>query len=413
MAIKDGCDDVKVLMINSTNGLGSTGRNCTDIVQSLIINGHHGFIAYSVGENSKNSYMIGTRFEKKFHALQSRCFGLQGYFSTRGTRKLISYIENLKPDIVHFNNVHSNYINVKLIMTYLANNNIPVVLTLHDCWFYTGKCCHYQEVNCNKWKSGCNQCPKLKVENTSWFFDRTKKMWLDKKNVYEQIKYLYVIGVSDWITKQAEESILITAKKIVRIYNWVDFNIFQNKDALSCKSELSLKHTFTILGVAAKWDNSKGIDRFLELSDRLDDNYQIILIGECDKNIEKSNLKCVGKIQSIQKLAKYYSAADAFVTMSYEESFGKVSAEALACGTPVVCFDSTANSEIVGEGCGYIIPKGNIDSMIDAVQTIKNNGKGSYSENCIAYAKTNFNKEKNINDYIMLYEGILGERINA
>ena len=82
------------------------------------------------------------------------------------------------------NNLHSNYVNFKILFQYLAKHNIPTVITLHDCWFYTGKCMHYTKINCDKWKTGCNNCPIFKKGNPSWFFDRTKTLWNDKRNIY-------------------------------------------------------------------------------------------------------------------------------------------------------------------------------------------------------------------------------------
>ncbi len=401
-------------MINSTYGLGSTGKNCAELIEHLYQDGYEGYVAYSTGDKAADGYIIGNSFEKKIHALLSRIFGLQGYFSTFGTRKLIRYINNLKPDIVHFHNVHSNYLNIRMLFSYLSTVNIPIVLNLHDCWFYTGKCCHYTDINCYKWKSGCCNCPKLRDENVSWIFDKTRKMWRDKNHLYHDINDLYVIGVSDWITDQARESILKSARKIIRIYNWVNFNTFKLLDSKKCKEQLKLPNKLIILGVATTWDKSKGIDRFVELAKKLDDSIQIVLVGDYGNlRLKQKNIILTGSLNNFEELAKYYSAADVFVTMSYEESFGKVSAEALACGTPVICFDSTANPEIVGEGCGYVIPKGNIKAMAEAIHIIQKRGKAQYSNACIAYAKANFDKDKNISKYIKLYKEILGDETDA
>jgi hypothetical protein len=120
-------------------------------------------------------------------------------------------MKKLKPDIVHLQNLHGNYINLKRLLTYLGENDIPTVLTLHDCWFFTGMCCHYTVDKCYKWENECFECPQLHKENKSWFFDRTRKIFNDKKKWFCSIPRLAVIGVSDWITNEAKRSFLFSA----------------------------------------------------------------------------------------------------------------------------------------------------------------------------------------------------------
>lgn len=95
------------------------------------------------------------------------------------------------------------------------------------------------------------------------------------------------------------------------------------------------------------------------------------------------NITAVSATSSTDELAELYSAADVFITFSLEETFGKVSAEALSCGTPVICYDSTANPEIVGDGCGYVVPKNDFEGILNAVKKVRENGKNSYSSACV------------------------------
>lgn len=404
---------MKVLQINAVSGIRSTGRTAVEIADYLNNNGHEGYIAYSDGIPYEKGYKIGSKVEIKLHGLFSRIFGTQAYFSRYGTKKLLKYIEKIKPDIIHLRNLHGNYINLELLLKYIAAYDIPTVLTLHDCWFYTGKCTHYTIDNCYKWKTECGTCPRLKKDNKSWLFDRTKKMHNNKKKWFSNIPRLGVIGVSEWITNEARKSLLSEAKVITRIYNWLDLEVFKPVNTEDIRNKLDLGDKFVILGVASGWSNAKGLDKFIELSKIISDDMVIILVGKINKSINlPQNIISINETHNVNELVKYYSTADVFLNLSLEETFGKVTAEALACGTPAIVFNSTANPELVGENCGYIVEKLDGIEVLRYIREIQVNGKLYYKENCIKYAKENFSKNDRIRDYESIYKILLGSDVN-
>ena len=99
--------------------------------------------------------------------------------------------------------------------------------------------------------------------------------------------------------------------------------------------------------------------------------------------------------------------ADVFLQPSLEETFGKVTAEVLSCGTPVVCFDSTANPELVGKGCGAIVPAGDTDKLLEEIRRILKNGKAQYALNCREFVQSNFLQEPILNEYVDLFKQII------
>ncbi|WP_071120030.1 glycosyltransferase [Romboutsia timonensis] len=402
---------MKVLQINAVNIIRSTGRTTKEIHDYLKKYGHESIVAYSEGPDCENTYKIGSTIEKKIHGLLSRLLGLQGYFSKIGTKNLINYIVQEKPDVVRLGNLHSDYINIPMVLKFLAKDDIPTVLTLDDCFFFTGKCCHYTADNCYKWKIGCKNCIRVHKDNNSWFLDRTKKMWKDKKNLYDNIPRLAVVGVSEWITREAKESILSSAKYIKTIYNWIDTDLFKPINTIELRKKLFLQNKFIILGVASGWSNSKGLNYFIELSKCIDDNHSIILVGNIPKSIElPNNIIHIQETNNVQELVQYYSMADVFLQLSLEETFGKVTAEALSCGTPVIVFDSTANPELVGYKCGYVANKSSLKDVVKYIECIKFNTKEYYSNSCREFALNNFNKEDRISDYINLFENLINVR---
>ena len=399
---------MKILGVNAVYGMStSTGRSVKEQSEALTKQGHISCVAYSKGDDDRtNLYKMDSRFGRKIHALFSRAFGLQGYFSTFSTWKFLRFIKKEKFDIVHLHNLHSNYINIYMLLKFLAKRKIATAVTLHDPFFYTGRCTHYTLVKCYKWQDRCGNCPRLHRDNKSWFFDFSSKMLRDKQKHLSEIEKLAVIGVSDWITNEASKSILKDAKIVKRIYNWIDLELFKPTDVSELKEKFGNK--FIVLGVSSQWDNSKGLNYFIELADALDENMIIVMVGKMPNDqILPDNIIPIPVTKDMHELVKYYNMADVFVQLSQEETFGKVTAEALACGIPVIVFNKTANPELAPENCGYILEEPDIAKLTDKIAEVKAKGKSSFSEHTRQFAYENFDKETNIAETIRLYEELL------
>lgn len=401
---------MKVLQVNTVSGYGSTGRICTELSDGLIRNGHEAFIAYSRGSVSfPKSFRFGNTVEQKAHALLSRITGLQGYFSPFGTKELVNWIKCEKPHIVHLHNLHSNNINLIQLIDYLADSEIATVITLHDCWFFTGKCTHYTDDNCRKWETHCHKCPRIRKDNKSLFFDRTPQMFVDKKRAFSKLDNFAVIGVSDWITNEAKRSFLNDAKIIERVYNWIDQSVFR-PIKVNLRNKYGIPEEKSIvLGVSAGWSSKdKKLKDFMKLAGLMPDNVQVILIGGTSNlNYIPPNIIHIPYIKSAGDMAEIYSIADVYVHFSTEDTFGMTIAEAMACGTPVVVYNSTACPEIVCAECGYVIEKSNVEGVSEAVLKIITSGKSTYSEKCIQHVTENFNLIRQIKKTIWVYDRLL------
>lgn len=405
---------MKVLQINAVSGSGSTGSICADIADTLKSDGNEVKIVYGNGKSAyPDSVRAGSDLSVKVNAAYARISGLGGYFAPIETKKIIDIIKSFSPDIVHLHNLHANYVNVHKLLRYLGENNIVTVITLHDCWFFTGKCTHYISESCKKWQSGCGKCPQLKNDIPSLFFDRTAKMWKDKKSDFKKIRNLAVIGVSDWITGEAEKSFLKNAKIVKRIYNWVDLDVFNSRKKIdgensSLGGSSGEPNKFTIFCASAGWE--KGTERFndlLKLAEIIDSSMQIVAAGRFDEAVTlPPNVIKAGYIKDPAELAEYYRNADVYVHLSRADTFGKVIAEAVACGTPAIVYNATACPEIVSGGCGYAVKCGDINAIVKKCEEIMHMGKKCFSEACRASAER-FNKDLLIKETIDVYKELL------
>ena len=399
---------MKILQINAVYGFKSTGIIVKDIENLLVNNGHEAYIAYQTAENPpENSYKIGNTPDYKYHAIYSRIFGKQAYASKLATKGLIKYIKSISPDIVHFHNLHSNYVNLNMLCDYLAKNKIPVVITMHDCWFFTGKCTHYAAVKCDKWQSTCGNCPQLKNEQASLFFDCTQKVLKDKTDHLNKIPNLTLVGCSEWITDEAKKSLIKNADFQVA-YNGVDTSIFTPHKS-DFKEKYNLKNDFTILGFANKWCLGINKDATKKIIQQNSDA-NIVIVG-CTKDQEEmfkpyKNVTCIGYVNGRQELSDIYAASDVFVNLTHADTLPTVNMESICCGTPVITYDCCGSPELVDDDSGYVVEENNTEALLQKIKEIKENPlhfdvKDKHKK---------FDKNTCYNKYLDIYKSILSNR---
>ncbi len=399
---------MKILQINAIYGCKSTGIIVKDIDFLLQYSGYESYIAYqNATEEPLFGYKIGNSIDYKMHAFLTRLLGKQAYFSTTSTKSLIKYINEIQPDIVHLHNLHNNYLNLNLLLEYLAKKSINTVITLHDCWFFTGKCFHYQIVECYKWKALCGKCPQIKTDVPSWLFDRTNSVLIDKNKYFSKLKSLTIVGVSKWISNEAKHGIF-KDKDIITIYNGVNIDVFKPTFS-QIREELGLLNKFIILGAAAKWLSHFNMETLNYIVSNIKSDMKLVIFG-CNKEELKQlseSVVGIGYITDRDEMAKIYSFADVFVNVTFEDSLPTVNMEALACGTPVITYDSGGSSEIINQETGLIVPKGNKEELLKAILKIKAKGKNFYEQKCIDRVTKNFNKNDRYQEYVNLYLNIL------
>lgn len=405
---------MKILQINTTVNSGSTGRIAEDIGKVLMENGHESYIAYGRGSGISQSYLIkvGNQTDIILHGIKTAVLDRHGFGSTTATKKLIDEIELIKPDAIGLHNIHGYYLNVEILFDYLYKVNIPVVWTLHDCWAFTGHCTYYDSIDCEKWKTLCHHCPKKKFYPTSYGLDQSKKNHLDKQRLFNQLNNLHLITPSRWLSNEVRQSRLDFQSSHV-IHNGIDLEVFKPQDQKFVVKQINAIHFLgdkkIILGCASIWDKRKGLDDFIQLSYLFDENHKIVLIGLNQDQISKlpKGILGISRTESIEELAAWYSAADVFVNPTYQDNFPTTNLEALACGTPVITYNTGGSPEAIDEETGMVVEKGNLTGLKTAIELITAKGKTHYQSLCRVRAEKYFNKNERYLDYLHLYESLV------
>lgn len=396
--------------INVVCGSGSTGRIAVAIGENIKKNNGCCRIAYGRGNASihAEAFLMTGKLQVYFHVFMARLFDKQGAYSKKATKRLIADIENYQPDIIHLHNIHGYYLNYEMLFTFLKRCQKPVVWTMHDCWAFTGHCAHYESVDCDKWKKRCMDCPNLKGYPTAYYGGNVGHNYDRKKNLFADMEMLTIVSPSKWLQKQLAQS-FFGEKKTIVIPNGINTDIFK-PTVSNIKEKICPGGQKLLLGVTGIWTKNKGFDDFIRLRSLLSDEYVICLVGvsKKQKNQLPKGIIGVERTESIAELARYYTAADLFLNLTYEDTFPTTNMEAIACGTPVLTYKTGGSPEIIGENCGFVVEKGDVKKAAWMI-TCQLQGKEYYKTAC-AEKTLHFKENDCYRKYIELYEEILKEK---
>ena len=402
---------MKILQVNCVYRKGSTGKIVYDIHTELLRQGIEDVVCYGRGEVIKepNVHKICPEWYSKLNNLWSRVTGVMYGGLWFSTHKLISIIESEKPDIVHLHCINGYFVNIYKIVSYLNRHHIRTVLSLHAEFMHTANCGY--AFDCEKWKTGCGQCPRYKQETKSLFFDGTHRSWMLMKRAFEGFgNCLIVTSVSPWLESRAKQSPILSDAKHVTVLNGLDTTVFKLYDKLECRCKFNIpeekKMVFHATATFSIDRNSiKGGWYVCELAKLMPDVLFVVAGPHADGISVPNNVRLWGRIANQTDLAQLYAAADTTVLASKRETFSMVTAESLCCGTPVVGFMAGGPEMIALPEYSKFVDYGAVsDLKIAATAMLHDNFD---RQNICFKAQQEYAKEKMTTAYINVYKMLM------
>ena len=402
---------MKIIHINGVNKSGSTGAIITSINKRLTELCVESYVCYGIGPKSKDAYKFCYRYEQAIYRRISKITGLRYGFAPFSTHRLIRFLKQEKPDIVHLHSINGNCVNILKLLKWLKKNEVPTVITNHAEFYYTGNCT--STYGCQSYINGCYNCPRKKWATDGAYVQNTHRSWQKMKTAFNGFTRMNVVCVSPYSKKKSIQSPILSKFEHSVILNGVDTASFYPRFDIDIRKKLNIsKNTQIFLFVTSEFSvdkkHLKGGYYLLKLAESMSDSdCKFLIIGRGGEKISNTykNVVCLNQINDSNLLACYYTQANALLTLSRSESFGMTCAESLCCGTPVVGFCSGGPESISLPEYSFFTEYGKIDEL-EKVLTEVSRKFADQKKEISQKAAQIYSSQRMADEYIQLYKRI-------
>lgn len=410
--MRKGVESMKVLQINCVYGEGSTGKITRDIHTALLAHGDQSVVLCGRRGKRELPYIntIVPEWYAKLNHFQACITGVVYGGCLLSTEKIKRIIRKENPDIVHLQCINGFFCNIFRLLEFLKQSGMITVLTLHAEFMYTANCSHAGR--CDQWINGCQKCPERKAKLHSLLLDRTSESWKRMHAVYKNWDKLHVVACSEWIAARALQSGEMARRDVRIIRNGIDNTAvyYPQNDAYNRVQKVyRLPHNKKyVLYVSPGFSHLKGFDLLVDLIKQCEDEALHFLLVGGEAELELSNTTVIGSVSDQHMLADLYSASDAMVVCSRNDTYPTVCLEATSCGTPVVAFDVGGVRETIKEGMGEVVPLGDIAGMKQKLLEVVKSRPNPF---VVQNVRRIHSKERMTQEYRALYHDLLKDNI--
>jgi glycosyltransferase involved in cell wall biosynthesis len=261
----------------------------------------------------------------------------------------------------------------------------------------------------------CGMCPVLKNPSQN---DLSAKIFRIKDKLYDN-KNLAIVTCSKWLTGIVKESALLGGKKILSIPNPIDQSEFHPETVGKIREELGLseKKIYLLFAAGNIFDERKGIKYLIEALDilkRFPDlikRIELLVLGKSNVNLDSYfpvRIKYFGQISGADKICKIYNASHAFLLPSLQDNLPNTIMESLACGTPVIAFNTGGIPEMIQHlETGFLAQSGSSESLAEGIRWLVENYSADIQKKCVSFVTENYSEIVVSTRYKELYKELL------
>ncbi|MDO9119179.1 MAG: glycosyltransferase family 4 protein [Nitrospira sp.] len=294
----------------------------------------------------------------------------------------------------------------------------PVVWTLHDMNAFTGGC-HYDN-RCGRFSGSCGACPQLGSHQEQ---DLSRAVWERKKRAIVAAKNgrLRIVTPSRWLAEEARKSSLLSEIRVDVIPYGLDLDVFTPRDKAYSRDLLGIpQDARVVFFLADVVDNRrKGFSFLLEALPHCAKRVEKLLLVSLGQQPPQADGRMpwlhLGSIHDDRLLSAVYSAADLFVLPSLQDNLANTVLEAMACGVPVVSFNSGGTPEMVRPGItGQLVLAFEVSALAATIVEMMNapEYRKLLSENCRRLALDEYPLQLQAERYAELYRSLVSDLAN-
>jgi len=418
---------MRIVHISTFDVLGGAARAAFRLHKGLIRLGHESlfFVAQKLSsDETVKAFLPPQYLPSRLFAMFHREFSKrklapyrntrpEGYelFSTLPTHNSKAMLRQIPDcDIVNLHWV-ANFVDYQPFFTVMPKRT-PVVWTFHDMNPLTGGC-HYDE-ECGKYAQGCGACPQLGSDDPK---DLSFRTWRYKQKSFLSIPQtrLTVASPSRWLSAKAKASAFYAKFGVETIPYGIDLEDFKPRNRLLARDLLNIPQNARVVLFVSDWirNRRKGLHVLKRCMEGLGGQNDIFFVSMgkgTPPSISGTKCLSLGHVEGDRFLSLVYSAADLYVIPSSQDNLPNTVIESLACGTPVIGFDTGGIPEMVRPGLtGLLAPKGNDLALKGAIiELIRSDEKlKKMSTHCRQIAKTEYSLETQAEKYLELYKKML------
>lgn len=269
--------------------------------------------------------------------------------------------------------LHMHWINGEMISVGdIGRLRKPVVWTLHDMWAFCGAE-HYTEDS--RWRDGYLRNNRPDHESG---FDLNRWTWQRKRRAWQHP--LHIVTPSRWLADCVRQSVLMRDWPVTVVHNAIDTDVWRPLDKITARGLLNLPCDVPLLlfgAMGGSNDPRKGFDLLKEALQLLRgqlSNLQLVVFGQLAPRHSEDlgfPVHYMGHLHDDLSLGVLYAAADAMVTPSRQDNLPNTGVEALACGRPVIAFNTCGLPDIVThQKTGYLARSFDAEDLASGIQWV-------------------------------------------